>query len=692
VKSIWLGLAVSGLWVLTGCGGSSPSTQPPAPLLITSGTPPSGTVGLPYGIGGNGGFSLTASGGIQQYSWSWTAPSGSSLPPGLTLNNVGVSGQPTTAGTYNVIVTVTDSQSPPQHASANYSITIAPMVPLTITSGNPPSGSPFAVAGRTYANFCVDPGCASGFSLTASGGIYPRKWNWTGAAGSTTPPGLSIQTKGKCGGGSFSWPSIVCTPTTAGTYKVVITVTDSASPPNQVSANYTITIVNPPPPSIATFPPPKGAAINLPYSFTFTENGGLYPLSWSVTGALPPGLSLVPKGSVADLLGTPTASGAFPITVMITDAAGQTATPQNFTILVAAHGFQFTGLMTANRLYSDAALLQDGRVLVTGGLDHNAGVLSSADLYDPATRTFSATGKMAATRSCHTATSLKDGRVLVAGGFDGNGGELATAEIFDPAKGTFVATGSMAAPRVCQTATLLKDGRVLILGGLHNGPLATAELFDPANGSFSSTASPMASAHAFHTATILADGRVLVTGGMAQQSNFGGPIHGGVTSSELFDPATGLFSSTGDMGTARLGHTATLLPNGNVLIAGGSVTVGAGSALATAEIFDQASQTFANTGNMGVARTFHTATPLNDGTVLLAGGDPNDILNLGPISNGWVPAPLASAELFDPASGMFTETGGLVNGRENHTAILLKDGTVLVIGGFWYLNEAETYQ
>ena len=687
MKIVWRWLAVTGLAVLFGCGGSS-APPPPARPLITSGAPPSGTVGVPYGIGGQVGFSLTASGGVQPYTWGWTAASGSSLPPGLTLNNGGVSGQPTTAGSYNVVVTVTDSQSPPQHASATYAITIAPMAQLTITSGNPPSG----VAGGPYADDCIDPGCAAGFPLIATGGIYPYRWNWTGAPGSTTPPGLSIQTKGKCGPGSFSWPTIVCIPTTAGTYNVVITVTDSASPPNQLSANYTIQIVNPPPPAIVTFPPPQAAAINLPYSFRFTKNGGLYPLTWSQTGALPRGLSFTPNGTVADLTGTPTATGTFPITVMITDAAGQTSTPQDFTILVARHGFKATGIMTASRIYHDAALLPDGRVLVAGGLDLNARVLSSADLYDPAARTFSATGKMAAARACHTATSLKDGRVLVAGGFDGNGGELATAEIFDPANGTFVATGSMAAPRVCQTATLLKDGRVLILGGLHNGPLATAELFDPATGSFSSAAGPMVSAHAFHTANLLPDGSVLVTGGLAQQFDFSSPVTS-VASAEIFDPATDLFSATpNDMTSARLGHTATVLSNGKILIAGGSSTVGEGPALSTAEIFDPATGTFVNTGSMGMARTFHTAIQLNDGTVLVAGGDPNDILNVGGTSYGWVPAPLASAELFDPASGTFTETGGLVQARENHTTTLLNDGTVLVTGGFWYANEAETYQ
>jgi hypothetical protein len=402
----------------------------------------------------------------------------------------------------------------------------------------------------------------------------------------------------------------------------------------------------------------------------------------------------MPKGNVADLLGTPIATGTFPITVMVTDAAGQTSTPQDFTILVVAHGFEFTGLMTASRLYSDAALLQDGRVLVAGGFDPNAGVLPSADLYDPVARTFSRTGKMAVGRTCHTLTSLQDGRVLIAGGIDGNGSVLATAEIFDPAKGTFVAVGTMEAPRACQTATLLKDGRILVSGGfggfnVNVTLLAVAEIFDPASGSFSPSAGPMASARVYHTATLLPDGRVVLSGGITQWNS--SPLTG-VASAEVFDPATGLFSATADMGAARLGHTATLLSNGKVLIAGGSATVGVGSAFATAEIFDPATETFAATGSMGTTRTFHTATLLNDGTVLVAGGDPNDILNLGPTSYGWLPAPLASAELFDPAAGIFTETGGLVNGRENHTATLLKDGTVLVIGGFWYLNEAETYQ
>jgi hypothetical protein len=674
-----IAMLVAVLSVLGGCGGGS-APLPRSHPVITSAPPPAGTVGVPYG------YAQDASGGVQPYNWSWAPASGSTLPPGLIFSNAGISGQPTTAGTFNVVLTITDSQSPPAHASANYAITIAPMAQLAITSGNPPNG----VAGQMYghASCGIHNTCLYGFPLGATGGIQPYGWSWTGAPGSTTPPGLSIQTSGKCGSGTFSGGArIICIPKTAGTYKVVITVKDSASPPNQVSANYTIQIDNPPPPSIVTFPLPQGAAINLMYSFTFTENNGLYPVTWTETGTLPPGLSLSPYGPDEVLSGTPTATGTFPITLMITDAVGQTSAPQDFTIVVAAHGFKVTGNMTASRIYHDAALLQDGRVLVTGG-EYGGTVVSSAELYDPTARTFSATGKMAATRACHTLTSLKDGRVLVAGGFDGNGAALSTAEIFDPAKGTFAPTGKLAAARGCHTAILLKDGRVLIVAGFDGNvaPQATAELFDPTNGSFSSTAGLMTSARVFHTATLLQDGRVLVTGGIA-------PSFTGVASAELFDPATGLFSPTmGDMGTARLGHTATLLFNGKVLIAGGSVTVGAGSALATAEIFDPATETFANTGSMGMARTLHTATPLNDGTVLVAGGDPDDLVNIGGSSYGWAPSPLASAEFYDPVSGTFTETGGLITARENHTATLLNDGTVLITGGFWYSPTPETYQ
>src|SRR5262249_49361020 len=277
----------------------------------------------------------------------------------------------------------------------------------------------------------------------------------------------------------------------------------------------------------------------------------------------------------------------------------------------------------------------------------------------------------------------------IAGGFDSTGsGPVPTAELFDPATGTFSAIGNMTAARACPSATPLKDGRVLIVGGVDSSGavLATAEVFDHTSGTFSSAGS-MQNARVFHTAALLQDGRVLVAGGSdaASADPLNPAIHP-LSAAELFDPTTNHFSATGGMTATRFSHTATLLSNGKVLIAGGSTSgyFAGEESLASAEIFDPATDKFADTGNMLIARADHTATLLSDGTVLVAGGDPNNIMNLVTgFSIGNFPAPLNSAELFDPTSGTFTETGGMVTARENHTATRLNDGSILVTGGFW---------
>lgn len=168
----------------------------------------------------------------------------------------------------------------------------------------------------------------------------------------------------------------------------------------------------------------------------------------------------------------------------------------------------------------------------------------------------------------------------------------------------------------------------------------------------------MTSRRAAHTATPLPDGRVLVAGGFVGDES-------GLASAEIYDAAAGTFTQTGNMTAARQSHTATLLPNGKVLIAGGFN----GDYKDTAELYDPSAGRFAPTGRMVVARSGHVATLLKDGKVLLVGGT----------GVGWTF--LASAELYDPATNTFSATGSMAMGRESHTATLLADGKVLISGG-----------
>ena len=351
-----------------------------------------------------------------------------------------------------------------------------------------------------------------------------------------------------------------------------------------------------------------------------------------------------------------------------------------------------TGLMTTERAYQTATLLADGRILITGGygsVQHGnlilqGVVVASAELYDPKTGTFSATGSMSVPREGHTAALLADGRVLISGGY-GSSGVLASAELYDPKTGTFSAIGSMSVPREGHTATLLADGRVLIVGGDDGGRArATAEIFDPKTFTFSPTG-PMATARTGASATLLPDGRVLIVGGTGPYAT-----SPNMASAELYDPKSGTFSATGSMTAARYQQTATLLSDGRVLVAGGSDNGGQG--LTSAELYDPKSGTFSATGSMTAARFQQTATLLSDGRVLIAGGfiaggataggaiaGVNSTTNV-PSLDLVVPS-LALAELYDPTTGTFTATGSMRTPRAAHTATLLPDGRVLVAGG-----------
>jgi len=339
-------------------------------------------------------------------------------------------------------------------------------------------------------------------------------------------------------------------------------------------------------------------------------------------------------------------------------------------------GFPSTGSSGA-LIHRSTTLLPGGKVLAAGGAIKSAccPTVASASLYDPATGSWTGTASMADARELHTATLLPNGKVLVAGGasstINGRDKRLASAELYDPASGTWAATGSLATARFAHTATLLPNGKVLVAGGAvgvdnNTTAIASGELYDPATGTWTATGS-MATARAYHTATLLGNGKVLVAGGtnyvVAPNTTY-------FASAELYDPATGSWTTTGVLTDSRYLHTATLLNNGKVLVAGGFN----GIDLASAELYDPATGSWTATGLLSDAREEHTATLLNNGKVFVAGGFDG---------NGGSPGVfLTSAQLYDPATGSWADTfGSLAQGRAGHTATRLLDGKVLIANG-----------
>jgi hypothetical protein len=324
-----------------------------------------------------------------------------------------------------------------------------------------------------------------------------------------------------------------------------------------------------------------------------------------------------------------------------------------------------------------AAVLRDGRVLVAGG-GVGAIPLAATEVYDPESGGWTATGPLVQARRGHQAVVLGDGRVLVAGGI-AEGELLASAEIYDPASRSWWSTRPMSTPRLGHSLTLLADGRVLAAGGTALGaaeasgsgqtirPEPSTEIYDPSSGAWTPAGS-MTSPRFEHTATLLGDGRVLIAGGL-------GPVGGKVAplaSTELYDPPANAFVRSTEMGEGRANHAAAPLSDRSVLVSGGAGGSDGEVSLASAEVFDAQRGTWTTVGPLAQTRRGATATPLADGRVLVAGGESATRGNR---------SSLGSAELFDPAKQAWSPAGTMQCPRSEHAAVRLGDGSVLVVAG-----------
>jgi hypothetical protein len=332
------------------------------------------------------------------------------------------------------------------------------------------------------------------------------------------------------------------------------------------------------------------------------------------------------------------------------------------------------GAISDNGLYTAPTELGEYHVIATSIAHPGVSGLAKVVVRKSA---FTDAGNMTMVRFDHTATLLPSGDVLLVGGgtfTNGNYAETTSAELFDHASRTFRLTGEMKTARRWHTATLLPNGKVLVAGGGVDGgwdyyPMDSAELYDPTTGQFAAIGN-MQVARLWHTATLLANGKVLIAGGYRPDQLF--------ATAELYDPATKTFAPTGSMSQERAQHTATLLRDGRVLVIGGCWRCS--EEQRSAEIYDPLTGRFADAGSFW--RIEHTATLLDDGRVFTAGGYSYDDITQYMYHN--------DAQFFSVESGESNLAAKMSDYRFGHTATKLLDGQVLIIGGWNQKSPLDT--
>ena len=532
--------------------------------------------------------------------------------------------------------------------------TITATVPVGATTGPIVVAVPAGATTNTYASNGAPFTVTLAPATTTTTLTLSPLVSWTGSpvtahVAVTGPQGTAIEGTVSCGlTGAAAMPPVVINQTTASA-NVLLTGLPTVPSGSTATASYTASCT-----FVSANPNYSGSQSNVA-SGTVTN-------SPAATNAVTLGaLNIARENQQANLLpdGTVLITGGYNLSTAISNSE-----------IYSGGIFSVAAPMSVARTGHQATLLGNstGKVLVTGGTDDNGNVFSSAELftpgpvpgspgsfslttlYDPSAGDSTSTvSSMNTARYLHTATLLNNGKVLIAGGLDISGTPLSSAELFDPITGNFSNTsGSLQNGRSGHNATLLSDGTVLISGGTGvSGALNTAEIYNPATDSFTFTHGSMTTARSGAQAVSVV--AVANVGGVTAPSNLvlitGGQNSSSVLSSaELYNVATGTFSGTQDtngpttMATARYAHSATLLIDGTVLIAGGR---GANGELSSEEIYNPNTGDFSSpASSMVTARSNHTATLLPDGSVLLAGG-----------FNGGA---LANAEIFSTATNSGT--------------------------------------
>ncbi len=470
---------------------------------------------------------------------------------------------------------------------------------------------------------------------------------------------------------------------------------------------------------------------NVAISCTVTTPSIAYTIGGKITGLTS---SIAVANNVSDQLNI-AADGTFTFNV-----TQQTGTAYNFSIVTLPSGV--AGQQPCTSTYGTGTV---GTANVTnisvicGPAGHSGGGITSI---------FITASTLSIAHSQHTATLLPTGKVLVTGGLSFPGVLATTAEIYDPVAVTWTVAAAPLTLRQSHTATLLTNGltngKVLVAGGANaiGTPLATVDFYDPVTGAWTAAPNINFVARKNFTATQLLDGTVLVVGGV-------GSVNVSIKNVELYDPVANTWTVKTNLGTPRSSHTATLLPNGKVLVAGGADA--SDNPLGSSELYDPVANTWTPMANLNVARSLHTASLLPDGTVLIAGGTtpgaapgsfvatnsaeiytpPNSSVGLTgvwtpqtaftssgccqqhaatlmPSSNqlysnvlltGGATTALTSVSgvvKYDPsqATNPWSVASSLQAARSQHTATLLSNGKLLVVGGWAAgaaLNTAELY-